>query len=174
MAKSNLFIIASVLLCFFAFFCSVNGQKEEELVVQGSVYCDTCDVQFVTRLSEPMAGATVRLRCMDAENPKNITLDKEGTTDENGVYKIVVDGDHAEEVCEVVPIKSSKEDCAEWDEAKHLQQSAKISITNKNGMKARLRSASPMGFSRKQPLAECAEALKEIGLKPDGTPLDDK
>ncbi|XP_054776665.1 olee1-like protein [Prosopis cineraria] len=174
MAKSNVFITVSSVLCLL-FSCSANGQNTvgEELIVQGTVYCDTCDVQFVTRLSEPIVGATVRLKCMDSNNPKNITLEKEGTTDQNGQYRIVVDGDHAEEVCEVVPIKSSKEDCAEWDESKHLQQSAKISITNKNGIKARLRNASPMGFSRKQPLPECPQALKEIGLKPDGTVLDE-
>lgn len=119
-------------------------------------------------------GATVRLECRDPENSSNITLSQEATTNKDGNYNITVDGDHADEICEVMLVKSSQDDCAEWGDDKHTQHAGKLSITNNNGIvESQVRNANPLGFMRKEPLPECPELLKSLGLEPDGTPLDD-
>lgn len=108
------------------------------------------------------------------DNPSNITLNQEATTDEKGEYRFTVDDDHAEESCEVTLVKSSKDDCAEIDTSMPKPPAAKISITNNNGIiESQVRNASPLGFMKKEPLADCPGVLKALGLQPDGTPLDD-
>ncbi|XP_028756118.1 pollen-specific protein-like At4g18596 [Neltuma alba] len=175
MAKSSIFIVLASAICFFSFFASSHGQDDRNhFVVHGTVYCDTCNVQFVTKLSAPMAGAKVKLQCVDFANEKNVTLSKEATTDEKGSYSIEVEGDHAEEDCEVTLISSSRSDCAKLDSDKHLNQAAKVSITNDNGLiHSPDRIANALGFMKDQPLAECAQVLKELSLNPDGTEIED-
>ncbi|XP_054776687.1 olee1-like protein [Prosopis cineraria] len=175
MAKSSIFILLALAVCFFSFFVSTHGNDlKNRFVVHGTVYCDTCNVQFVTKISEPMAGAKVKLQCVDFANDKNITLSKEATTDEKGSYSIEVDGDHAEEDCQVTLISSSRDDCTKLDGDKHLNQAAKVSITNDNGLiHSPDRLANALGFMKDQPLAECAEVLKDLSLNPDGTEIED-
>ncbi|KAB2032423.1 hypothetical protein ES319_D05G372400v1 [Gossypium barbadense] len=62
---ANISIIA--LLCFtICVSSSLNysyGAAEENMqyMVVGHVYCDTCRVEFETKLSEPISGAVVKL-----------------------------------------------------------------------------------------------------------------
>lgn len=112
--------------------------------------------------------------CKDFENPSNVTLKEEASTNEHGDYTFHVDGDHADEDCRVEPVKSSRDDCAEWDEKDHKQQSAVISITKENGIiQSQVRTAGSLGFMKKDPLSECDSVLKELGLNPDGSEIDD-
>ncbi|KAI9085504.1 hypothetical protein K1719_032571 [Acacia pycnantha] len=173
MAKSSMFIVLASAICF-SFFVSTHGLLKNQFVVHGTVFCDTCNVQFITKLSEPMPGAKVKLQCVDLINEKNITLSKEATTDEKGSYSIAVEGDHAEEDCQVTLVSSSREDCARLDSDKHLIQPAKISITNDNGLThSPDRVANALGFMKNQPNPDCSSVLKELSLNPDGSEIED-
>lgn len=112
-------------------------------------------------------GATVRVECRDNENARNLTFSKEAVTDGNGSYKVEVDGDHEEELCEVKLVKSSRGDCAEVDSESHLEQAARISITANNGIVSPIRAANPLGFLKKERLPACAQVFLELGLDQD-------
>ncbi|CAJ1961900.1 unnamed protein product [Sphenostylis stenocarpa] len=168
MAKSSIIILAST-LCFLSFLGSVCAK--ESYLVEGTVYCDTCRVQFLTKLSEPLEGAKVRVKCSQVDNVRNVTFNKETTTDKTGSYKMEVDGDHEEDTCEVILVKSPRTDCSEIDHESHLLQAARISITKNNGIVSPVRQANPLGFLIKERLPGCPELLKELGINEDGTPL---
>lgn len=69
MAKPIIFVALASALFFSCFVSSAYGDDEEsgaggsgtagepeQLIIHGSVYCDTCNVQFVTKISQPMPG----------------------------------------------------------------------------------------------------------------------
>lgn len=110
------------------------------------------------------AGATVRLECRDREGG-HITYSSEATTDANGAYRIAVDGDREEEVCEVGLLKSSDPDCNELSKDPFNKKGARVSLTKNNGMSNPVRLANPLGFLKKQPVSdECAGVLRELGM----------
>ncbi|CAJ1961898.1 unnamed protein product [Sphenostylis stenocarpa] len=166
MAKSAIIILASA-LCFLSFLGSACAK--ERYFVEGTVYCDTCRIQFLTKLSETLEGATVRVQCSQVDNVKNVTFHKETTTDKTGSYRVEVDGDHEEDTCEVILVKSPRPDCSEIDHESHLLQAATISITKNNGIVSPIRQANPLGFLIKERLPGCAELFKELGINEDGT-----
>ncbi|KAL5096875.1 hypothetical protein RYX36_001202 [Vicia faba] len=169
MEKSTIFLVST--LCFLSFIGSSYSVKDR-FSVEGMVYCDTCRTQFITKLTEFLEGATVRVECK--EDNGTVTFTKEAITDATGSYKIEVDGDHEDEECQVNLVKSPRPDCAEVDSESHLEQAAKVSITHNNGIISPIRTTSPLGFLRKERLPGCAQVLKELGINEDGTQdLDD-
>ncbi|MCE3049212.1 Anther-specific protein lat52 [Datura stramonium] len=106
MAKAIL--VLSALCCILAF--ANFAQCNEHFKVEGSVYCDTCRVQFQTRLSEYIEGTWVRLVCRDIVT-EQVKYEAEALTDKNGKYTIAVVGDHENELCDVEVVKSPREDC---------------------------------------------------------------
>nr|ACU23617.1 unknown [Glycine max] len=166
MGKAAIIILAST-LCFLSFLGSAYAR--DRFMVEGTVYCDTCRVQFLTKLSEILEGATVRVTCSQVDNAKNVTFSKEAVTDASGSYKVEVEGDHEEDTCEVTLLKSPRPDCSEIDRESHLQQAARISITKNNGIVSPFRQANPLGFLKKDRLPGCADLLKELGINEDGT-----
>ena len=151
--------------CFLSLLGSAYAAAadDSEFYVVGTVYCDTCRTQFITRVSELMTKAKVKLECREQEDGK-VTYTVEGETDEQGVYHLLVEGEHEEEVCEVVLVESGDPDCSELDHKSHQRHSSRISLTKKNGISTENRIANPLGFMRKEPLAECPEVLKELGI----------
>ncbi|QCD76849.1 Pollen allergen Ole e 1 family [Vigna unguiculata] len=168
MAKFSIIILASA-LCLLSLLGSACAK--DRFFVEGVVYCDTCRVQFLTRMSEFLEGATVRVMCSQVDNAKNVTFDKETTTNALGAYKMEVDGDHEEDTCEVTLVKSPRADCSEVDKESHLEQAARISITKNSGMVSNLRQPNPLGFLKKDRLPGCADLFKELGINEDGTPI---
>ncbi|RYQ82591.1 olee1-like protein [Arachis ipaensis] len=164
----------SVILISFFCFLSLFGSaySNERFYIEGKVYCDTCRLQFITKLSEFLEGATVRVECKEQEGG-SVTFSKEAVTDSSGIYKLEVDGDHEDELCAVKLVKSPRSDCSEVDSELHLDQSARISITNNNGIVSPYRQANPLGFLKKERLPDCAKILKELGIREDGTPKND-
>ncbi|XP_054803711.1 olee1-like protein [Prosopis cineraria] len=162
MAKSStIIIILASALCLLSL---VNlGECRDRFFVEGSVYCDTCRAQFMTRLSRFMAGATVRLECREVESGK-VTLSKEAVTDGSGGYSVEIEGDHEDESCEVVLARSSDPECGEIQGSSFLNQAARVSVTRNNGIVSPVRTANPLGFLRKQPLPECGAVLHELEL----------
>lgn len=164
MEKSTI-ILASA-LCFLSFLGSAHCQ--DRFFVDGLVYCDTCRTQFITKLTEFLDGATVRVECKEVDGG-NVTFSKEAKTDARGSYRVEVDGDHEDEVCAVQLVNSPRSDCSEIDTGSHLDQAARISITNNNGIVSPVRQANPLGFLKKERLPGCAEVLRELGIHEDGT-----
>ncbi|KAK7306550.1 hypothetical protein VNO77_44498 [Canavalia gladiata] len=170
MGKSTIIILASA-LCFLSFLGSAYAK--ERFFVEGSVYCDTCRIQFLTKLSEFLEGATVRVECKQVDNIRNVTFSKEAVTDVSGSYKVEVHGDHEDDNCEVVLVKSPRNDCSDIDSESHLQQAARISITKNSGIISNIRRANPLGFLKKDRLPQCNDLFKELGINEDGTPNAD-
>ncbi|KAK3198841.1 hypothetical protein Dsin_022256 [Dipteronia sinensis] len=154
-------LIATAALCF-SVLVGVAQAAEEKLVVDGKVYCDTCRVKFETSLSEAVEGAGVKLICRDRESEET-KLEMEAETDEAGHYEFEVEGDHAEEICEVHLVKSPREDCNEIDKG---WNSARILLTTDVGVVDSTRHANPLGFMKKEALDKCAEVLQGLGFLP--------
>ncbi|XP_038883591.1 olee1-like protein [Benincasa hispida] len=161
MAKSCAIILVSA-LCFLSFF-DIALCSEDRFFIEGKVYCDTCRIQFFTRVSKFLEGAKVKLVCRDEANVANETFTGEAVTDKNGVYRIEVDGDHEEEICEVSLMESADKECGEipTDGYGHF---ARVSISGNNGIINPVRRPNPLGFMKKDALPECKEVLRELGF----------
>ncbi|KAF3442421.1 hypothetical protein FNV43_RR16337 [Rhamnella rubrinervis] len=159
MAKA--FVVAALVATTLSLCLSVvvSSDAAEHFFVEGKVYCDTCRVQFVTRVSEPLEGATVSLECK-RRNDSALTYSADGVTDKNGVYSLPVDGDHEEEICEVRALKSRREDCNTPFDV--FDQKARVLLTDKSGQSSMARYAAPLGFMKKEALPVCKEVLKEL------------
>ncbi|XP_022724217.1 olee1-like protein [Durio zibethinus] len=161
-----IFFLASA-LCFLPLLSIVHAEAPEHFFVEGKVYCDNCRAQFVTRISKYIAGAQVRLECKDRADGR-LTYAVDGETDASGTYHLKVEGDHEEEICEVALVRSSDPECAEIDVQNYLRKSARIVLTKDTGICSDHRMANPLGFMVKQPLPECTEVLRELGITSTG------
>ncbi|KAF6176060.1 hypothetical protein GIB67_000154 [Kingdonia uniflora] len=164
MAKCNqaaVILLASA-FCFLSLVGLAQSSTNNYLFVSGKVYCDTCRVAFETQLSKYIPGATVRLECRDREAGQ-VTYSLEGATDVTGTYKLPIEGNHEEEICEVILIKSPLTDC---NEIVNGRDRARILISTNNGIADLGRYANTLGFSRKEPVAGCDEVLRAMGLVP--------
>ncbi|OAY54790.1 olee1-like protein [Manihot esculenta] len=152
-------LVASA-LCFFSLLS--NALAASGLNVEGKVYCDTCRVEFETKISEMISGATVKLECKNREN-NTLTYAVEGVTDNKGIYRLPVEGDHEEDICEVRLIKSGRADCSEQFK---IVDRARILLTKNVGMVQTTRYANPLGFMKKKASPQCAQVLKDMGFVP--------
>lgn len=75
----------------------------------------------------------------------------EGQTDEQGVYKLLVERDHEGEICEMILMKSTMDDCNEIPNEGHAKESARITLTNNNGIVETTRHANALFFVKKNP-----------------------
>ncbi|CAN8303976.1 unnamed protein product [Cochlearia groenlandica] len=170
MAKFLIFFLVST-LCFttLVHFAAADADDFDRFHIKGSVYCDNCRVQFITRLSKFLEGAKVKLECKGREN-QTVTLTKEAVTDKSGNYIMEVMGDHEEEVCEIVLVHSPDAECGEVNNQEFLRNAARISLTANDGIVSNeTRTINPLGFMRKVPLDDCPQAFKELGIVPDVT-----
>lgn len=107
--------------------------------------------------------ATVRLECKN-ETTDEITVTKECLTNSTGQYRIVVDGDHGEELCEVSLVKSSDPNCNEL--LNGSINSDQVTLTDKDGVIQKDRYANPLGFATKEALSQCTAVLIKMGVLP--------
>lgn len=112
------------------------------------------------------AGAEVRLQCRN-QTTDSVTLTVEGQTDEHGVYRLLVERDHEGEICEMILMKSTMDDCTEIPNEGHAKESARITLTNNNGIAETTRHANPLFFVKKEASPECDEVFKELELLPE-------
>ena len=54
MEKASVIALVSLAICLSSLLSFANA--EDTFFVEGKVYCDTCRVEFETRLSEPIKG----------------------------------------------------------------------------------------------------------------------
>ncbi|KAJ0018110.1 hypothetical protein Pint_10400 [Pistacia integerrima] len=163
--KAVIIILASA-FCFLSLLDLAYGDKQPKFSVEGRVYCDTCRVQFITRLTQFMEGATVRLECKKRGDEAVVSL-VEGKTDSSGTYKLPVEGEHEEELCDIKLISSSMPDCSEEPKELHADTHARVSLTDNNGIVSKTRKANPLGFLKEKPLPECPKVLQDLGMSTD-------
>ncbi|CAH9081193.1 unnamed protein product [Cuscuta epithymum] len=161
------FLIAGV-ICLVSLLSFADADDVPHFKVVGTVYCDTCRAKFVTRVSERMSGAKVRLECYNVTGGK-LTYTADGETDSNGVYNIDAVGEHEEEFCGVKPIKSSKEDCTEIIQDGWAKEFTRVTLTTKNGIADKTRNVNPILYLKDKPLPVCPEVFKELHYIPGET-----
>ncbi|KAE8800977.1 group 11 grass pollen allergen F7-1 [Hordeum vulgare] len=155
-------LLASLLLLALAGAASADKAPEGGFLVTGRVYCDPCRAGFETNISKNVEGATVAMDCRPFGGGES-KLKAEATTDKQGWYKIEIDQDHQDEICEVVLTKSPDPACAEIEE---FRDRARVPLTSNNGMKQQgTRYANPIAFFPKQPRPECGGILQAYDLK---------
>ncbi|KAK9714555.1 hypothetical protein RND81_06G102800 [Saponaria officinalis] len=167
MAKAQTVFVLAVAICVLSLAGVARATADNRFFVQGMVYCDTCRIQFMTRVSHMLEGATVRLECRNI-TAGTVSLSAEAKTDKLGLYSIPAEGDHEDDICQISLVKSPQEECSEIPTDVFSQQSAKVSLTNNNGEATPVRNANPLGFMRKDPLPECPDVLKELDIVDDG------
>ncbi|KAJ4959108.1 hypothetical protein NE237_026219 [Protea cynaroides] len=72
--------------------------------------CDTCRAMFLTKVSQPIPNAVMKLICQSRENDIVIYTTQSPTT-VDGKYTIEVDGDHEKDICETTVPESTVADC---------------------------------------------------------------
>lgn len=112
------------------------------------------------------ADARVKLECRDPEEG-HLTLSVDGKTDASGKYNIDVDGDHDDEMCQVVLVSSPNKDCNEIPKEAFEPLSAKVVLTTNSGISGRVRQANPLGFMVKEAIPDCYQLYKELDMLPD-------
>ncbi|KAJ8532341.1 hypothetical protein K7X08_012264 [Anisodus acutangulus] len=172
MTKSGEIILIASAVCLFSLFGVIQAEAEAptqtqaQFHVEGKVYCDSCRALFENKLSKPMLDAEVRLQCRN-QTDDTVTLTVEGKTNERGVYSLPVEHDHEDEICEMILIKSTMDDCNDIPNEGHAKESARITLTNNNGMSETTRHANPLFFLKKEASSECDEVFKELELLPE-------
>ncbi|CAN4116603.1 unnamed protein product [Withania somnifera] len=170
MTKSSEIILIVTVICLFSLFGVIQAVAEAptptQFHVEGKVYCDVCRTLFENRLSKPMSGAEVRLQCRNLTD-HSVTLTVEGKTNEQGVYSLLVEDNHENEICEMILMKSTMDDCTEVPEGGYAKESARITITNNNGIIETTRHANPLFFLKKEVFSECDKVFKELELLPE-------
>ncbi|KAK9146247.1 hypothetical protein Sjap_006150 [Stephania japonica] len=157
--RCDLPLIARV-LCLLALFGYAHCA--DFFYVEGKVYCDTCRIAFETSVSEFIPGSRVRLECKDREGG-HITYSVSDETDSTGTYQIKVEGEHEEEICEVVLVQSGRPDCKEVLAGRDR---ARILLSSNNGIEDSTRFANSLGFLKDKPIASCPKVLAKMGLLP--------
>ncbi|KAB2086629.1 hypothetical protein ERO13_A04G041300v2 [Gossypium hirsutum] len=159
---ANIPIIA--IFCFTIFVSSslnfVYGAENMTYIVVGHVYCDTCRVEFETKLSEPIGGAVVKLECRNRTDNQLTFQSQEIVTDEHGDYHIAVEGDYEESDCDVALVRSPNPDCNDPSE---IWRISRVVLTTLDGVSGELRFANNLGFKKKVALPQCTQVLQEIG-----------
>eukprot|EP01018_Ginkgo_biloba_P002252 Gb_32832 [translate_table: standard] len=144
------------LICLMAFLGT--GQSEEnEYTVTGQVFCDTCAVGFITRVSKPIQGAKVAVQCKDHAGKQLYYT--EGTTDFQGYFNIPVNGDHSHEKCEAKAI-SSPTSC----NIPSYTNIGPVFLTSNNGVVSSERITGPFGFKSTEILAVCTSVMQEYAM----------
>ncbi|KAK8676927.1 hypothetical protein V6N13_142486 [Hibiscus sabdariffa] len=160
MAKASVIAILFFAVCISSSLSLGNGAgKPRKFIIEGRVYCDTCRVEFETKLSESISGAIVELECRNRTNG-SYTYRTQDMTDGKGNYKIEVEGDYGDSDCDVALVKSPRPDCNdptdEW-------RKARVVLTALDGISGDLRFANNLGFKKKVALPGCKQVLTEMG-----------
>ncbi|XP_027338681.1 protein DOWNSTREAM OF FLC-like [Abrus precatorius] len=125
--------------------------------VKGQVYCDRCRAGFETSATTYIAGAEVELQCKNRVT-NEVVYSKKGWTDRTGSYKIWVNEDHADEVCDAKLVDSHHSQCTE---ATPGRDQARVILTRYNGIASDDRFVNAMGFMSEEVASGCADILRQ-------------
>ncbi|KAK8368646.1 hypothetical protein V6Z11_A01G056500, partial [Gossypium hirsutum] len=136
------------------------------LDVIGKVYCDTCRVEFETKLSQPINEVKVHLECKNRTDER-IVYSKDAVSDKLGMYSIPVEGDHEDELREVSLIESPRKNCNEMMES---WRKARVMLTRRDGVTDLTRQTNSLRFKIKAEDVDtkaCVKVLEEMGFVVD-------
>ncbi|POO02824.1 Allergen Ole e 1, conserved site [Trema orientale] len=153
---ARLFVLFA--LCALPALVSAHLPTGRPFRLQGRVYCDTCRAGFETTATTYIAGAKVRVECLDRETLR-LKYSLETQTDENGMYEIMVEDDHEDQMCECALVSSPIADCKVADPGR--SRASALLTAYMNGVVNRKHIVNNMGFLKDQPLAGCQELLKK-------------
>lgn len=102
----------------------------------------------------------MRVECRDRETAVT-KYSADGVTDRTGKYRIVVDGEHSDEICESLLVSSPDSACAAPVAGR---ERARVVLSHNNGVVSDKRVANNLGFQRVTALDGCAEVMKMYQL----------
>ncbi|CAA6664424.1 unnamed protein product [Spirodela intermedia] len=114
-------------------------------IVEGGVFCDTCQAGFETPASTNIAGAKVQVECRDRESGV-VKYVADGSSDDQGKYRIYS-----------VLVSSPDRWCSSPLAGR---ERARVVLTHHNGVVSDKRVANNLGFRSDSALAGCAEVMK--------------
>ncbi|MBA0680496.1 hypothetical protein Goari_012188 [Gossypium aridum] len=160
MANIPIIALLFVAFCVSTFFNFANAFGMPFIVV-GHVYCDTCRVEFETTLSQGIGGAVVKLECRNRIDKSYTYRSKDIVTDKKGNYEIEVTGDYKESYCDVILVRSPRQEC---NDPTGKWRKTRVVLTTSSGVKGNVRVAKSLGFRKRTPLPSCNKVLKEMRL----------
>ncbi|KAK4440047.1 Pollen allergen Sal k [Sesamum alatum] len=171
MAARLAIILAGAL--FILSLVQVTNSEKPKFIVKGKVFCDICRANFVNKFSTLMPGAEVKLECKNEESGKVTYRLRGGVTNRKGEYRLVAEGDHEEEYCEVTLVKSGQRNCSEIPiDGLGDKPAAEVTLTANNGFHDEFRHANPLYFTTKKRAPQCEELKKELeDYKEDDEPV---
>ncbi|XP_008803750.1 pollen-specific protein C13 [Phoenix dactylifera] len=125
-------------------------------VVEGRIFCDTCQAGFETPKTTYIAGAKVRVECQSRTTGAK-TCSFDGVTDRSGTYNILVADEHEHETCESVLVSSPVKGC---DKILKGRERSPVFLTHNNGIASDKRFANSLGFQNDIPLEGCAQLME--------------
>lgn len=125
--------------------------------VQGRVYCDACRAGFETSATTYIPGAEVIVECKD-RNTAEVMFSKKGVTDSTGTYKVFVNEDHEDHICNAKLVSSPQTNC---QEAAPGRDEARVILTRNNGIASDDRFANSLGYMKTEADSGCAEILRQ-------------
>uniref|UniRef100_A0A1D1XI62 Olee1-like protein n=1 Tax=Anthurium amnicola TaxID=1678845 RepID=A0A1D1XI62_9ARAE len=160
MAAAANSLLLALLVCGLAALpplaCGSRYRQRTGFVVEGGVFCDTCQAGFETPATTFIAGAKVRVECRDRET-SGVKYTAEGVTDGAGRYRIPVEGEHQDEICETVALSSPERGCTAPLSGR---ERARVVLAHNNGVASDNRVANNLGFRRDAAIAGCAEVMR--------------
>ncbi|XP_050387462.1 non-classical arabinogalactan protein 30-like [Argentina anserina] len=153
-------LVSSLLLASLAFFPSTTAieyQKKIEVVVEGMVYCQSCDHYGTWSMTgaKPIPSAKVSVICKN--HNKQVSFYKAFQTNADGYFYAPLDGfkmnhimDHPLQACHVKPVSSPLQDCRFLSNINHGLDGAPLRYEDKrvmgNNYEAVVYSAGPLAF----------------------------
>ncbi|KAI3877353.1 hypothetical protein MKX03_026410 [Papaver bracteatum] len=132
-----------VILFVVVVICSISYVYCDDFLVMGEIYCDACRAGFETEISETIKGAKVALECINREGNNIAYTTEDVVTDEDGMYSIVVNGDHEDDVCEVLLKEIPRYDC---NEVVPTRNQGRVAIIDNNGIDSPIRFMNSLAF----------------------------
>jgi len=131
--------------------------------VRGRVYCDSCRAGFETSASTYLQGAKVKLQCRQ-RHTQEILYEADAETDATGSYKIYVNKDQKNNVCDTMLVSSPHRFCKTADPGRDR---SRVVLTGNNGIVSNDRYANNMGFLMDQPLSFCSQLMQQYAVNED-------
>lgn len=100
------------------------------------------------------------MECKDRVTEK-VVYTKKGMTDSTGTYKIFVNEDHADQICNAKLVSSPQNDC---NQAAPGRDEARVILTRNNGIASDDRYANSLGYMKNEAESGCAEILRQYQM----------
>ncbi|MQL91268.1 hypothetical protein Taro_023878 [Colocasia esculenta] len=108
--------------------------------------------------SQRAMDAKLRVECRDRRRTAILTYMADGMTDREGKYRIEVDGEHDDEICESVLISSPKSVCATPLTGRDR---SRVVLSHSNSVVSNKSIANNLGFQRVAAMDGCSEITRE-------------